>query len=385
MQITFWGTRGSIPAPGPETMRYGGNTSCVEVRLDNDTRIIFDAGTGIRLLGDKLAGGDDPVRATVFLTHFHWDHIQGFPFFAPLYDPDARLTLMGPRQKDLDIQTLFARQMGPVYFPVPLEALAADRTFDHLSDDGWVSDEGIRIRSMRVRHPSHTVGYRLEAGGKTICYVPDNELEGGEYPVEAGWRDRLTERPLIRLKVTPQDAPIYGAFFGTAAIVRGLDFVRRKIYPKGWPNWLAHSAAVVIILFAGIFNRNGPNSPVRGDVATVELEDGPKIRCRHFLIMATTLNRLILGLKPFPSGEPGLKVISVKYAVPTIIKGMVATLFGRLNGKAPDGMIASRTQRAWIHIDCPVTLDGEFFTPMPDAPIEISSTRPVTFLRIGES
>ncbi len=192
VSVRCWGTRGSIPSPGPATAGYGGNTSCLEVQV-GDERIIFDAGTGLRLLGDKIAATGDPVRATIFLTHFHWDHIQGFPFFAPLYDPAARLRLIGPPQKDLDIQTLFARQMGPVYFPVPLEALAAELTFDPLSDDAWESENGIRIRSMRVRHPSNTVGYRLEAGDRSVCYVPDNELEGSGHPTGPGWRERFLE------------------------------------------------------------------------------------------------------------------------------------------------------------------------------------------------
>lgn len=152
--------------------------------------IIFDAGTGVRLLGDKLLDADGPVEATLFLTHFHWDHIQGFPFFAPLYDPAASLRVLGPRQEGLDIQTLFARQMGQVHFPVPLEALAADLTFEHLSEDAWEAP-GVRVRSMRVRHPSHTVGYRLEAGGRSICYVPDNEVAGATYPDDPGWRERF--------------------------------------------------------------------------------------------------------------------------------------------------------------------------------------------------
>jgi len=187
--LRCWGTRGSIPSPGPSTAGFGGNTACLEVQAGSEL-VIFDAGTGIRLLGEKLMDTEETVNASLFLTHFHWDHIQGFPFFAPLYDPAAGLRVLGPRQEDLDIQTLFARQMGQVYFPVPLEAVAAKLSFEHLAEEGWESG-GVRVRSMRVRHPSHTVGYRLETGGFSVCYVPDNEIAGSGYPDAEGWRDRF--------------------------------------------------------------------------------------------------------------------------------------------------------------------------------------------------
>lgn len=185
------GTRGSIPSPGPATAGFGGNTSCLEVRVGSQL-IIFDAGTGLRLLGEKLLDGEEPVEASLFLTHFHWDHILGFPFFAPLYDPAASLRVLGPRQEELDIQTLSAREMGQVYFPVPLEALAANLTFEHPQVGGWESG-GIRVRSMRVRHPSYTVGYRAETDRHSICYVPDNEVAGTTSPDDDGWRDRFLD------------------------------------------------------------------------------------------------------------------------------------------------------------------------------------------------
>lgn len=190
--LRCWGVRGSVPTPGAGTHRYGGNTSCVEV-LVGSRRLIFDAGTGIRLLGGHMSGEWTARRADIFLTHFHWDHIQGFPFFAPLYAAGTELRIVGPEQEDLDIQTLFARQMGPVFFPVPFEALAASTTFRHLNEGEW-DEEGIRVRGLRLRHPSFTLGYRVEANGVSICYVPDNELEGGSYPVDGGdWRERFHE------------------------------------------------------------------------------------------------------------------------------------------------------------------------------------------------
>ena len=157
-----------------------------------DRLIIIDAGTGIRLLGDKLLSETGTKKAAIFLTHFHWDHIQGFPFFAPVYNPEYDLRIVGPSQDGMDVESLFAGQMGPVYFPIPYEALSATLTFDHLNEGVWEHD-GARMRAMRMRHPSYTVGYRVEALGRSVVFIPDNELVGGDFPTPTGWRDRLEE------------------------------------------------------------------------------------------------------------------------------------------------------------------------------------------------
>lgn len=188
--LRCWGTRGSIPSPGPHTARYGGNTTCFEVRL-GEQRLIFDAGSGIRLLGlDLLENGGEYHH--IFLTHFHWDHIQGFPFFRPLYDPKIDLKIVGPKQRNIDVRSLFAGQMGPIYFPIPFSVVSATMSFDHLNEDA-VEVGDITLHTMRVKHPSYVVGYRIEAGGKSICFIPDDELEGDMYEVDDGWRERLVE------------------------------------------------------------------------------------------------------------------------------------------------------------------------------------------------
>ena len=185
-----WGTRGSIPSPGPETARYGGNTTSFEVRY-GDQRLIFDAGSGLRMLGmDLLEKGGDFHH--IFLTHFHWDHIQGFPFFGPLYRADMDIKIVGPKQNNIDVRSLFAGQMGPIYFPVPFSVVAATMSFDHLNEGSLEVGEA-KLTTIRVRHPSYVIGYRIEVGDRVICFVPDNEIEGDMYEVEGGWYERLVD------------------------------------------------------------------------------------------------------------------------------------------------------------------------------------------------
>lgn len=191
VRLRCWGTRGSIPSPGPATAEYGGNTPCIELRA-RGRRLIFDAGSGIRLLGMEMMREGGPYEAAIFLSHFHWDHIQGFPFFGPLYHPATKLRIVGPMQRNIDIKSLFAGQMGPIYFPVPFSALAATMVFDHLNEGSW-EDDGVVVSAIRVRHPSFTVGYKVEANGKKVCIIPDNELVGGEWDAGEDWRERLVE------------------------------------------------------------------------------------------------------------------------------------------------------------------------------------------------
>ena len=188
--VRCWGTRGSIPTPGPHTVRHGGNTTCFEVQ-HNGTRLIFDAGSGIRPLGmDLVEKGPNAIH--IFLTHFHWDHIQGFPFFAPLYDEEDSIKVVGPRQKSIDVQNLFAGQMGPIYFPVPYSVVAATMMFEHLNEGAYEVD-GFNLEVMRVKHPSYVTAYRIEVGGKVICFVPDNELDSTIYDVAPDFDRRITE------------------------------------------------------------------------------------------------------------------------------------------------------------------------------------------------
>jgi phosphoribosyl 1,2-cyclic phosphodiesterase len=187
LRVTCWGTRGSIPAPGPATVRYGGNTSCVEVRAGG-RRIILDAGTGIRALS-RSAADDGPLDADLFVSHYHWDHIQGFPFLAQLYEADTRIRVHGPRQGEVPIDRAFAGQMSPLYFPIPMDALSASVEFATANGTPW-TDGGVAVEAFRVQHPGVTYGYRVSAGGARLVYIPDDELS--DAPDPAWYRDLVS-------------------------------------------------------------------------------------------------------------------------------------------------------------------------------------------------
>lgn len=195
LRARCWGTRGSIPSPGHGTAHFGGNTSCLEVRTSEDRRIIFDAGTGIRPLGQHIVEHGGGAEIDLFLTHFHWDHVQGLPFFAPLYDPGARICIHGARQGERDVESIIRAQLDPVHFPIPFSALESHIGFRHLDEGPWAVGRGVRVEAFRVRHAASTYGYRIHEGDVSIAYIPDNELVGGRHEVDQDprWYDRLVE------------------------------------------------------------------------------------------------------------------------------------------------------------------------------------------------
>ena len=180
MQVTFWGTRGSIPSPGPQTARYGGNTSCVEVRLDEGTRLIFDAGTGLRVLGSELMAQSDPVEAHLFLTHMHWDHIQGLPFFTPAFFNNTELTIQGPEEQHLSLEQILCDQMRRPYYPIPMHTMTAKIDFNPLTEGSVHHIGGATIEVCFLNHPGTTLGYRLSAEDKVLVYATDNEPFGAD-------------------------------------------------------------------------------------------------------------------------------------------------------------------------------------------------------------
>ncbi len=194
--ITFWGTRGSIPTPGPHTARYGGNTSCVAVAGGKDELVILDAGSGIRPLGRELhriGNGSGGMSADILVSHTHWDHIQGLPFFQPLNVKGNSVRIYGSAQEGVGLESILDRQMDPMVFPIPLRALAAELTVTEIAGGAFEID-GFTVEAFRLRHPGTTLGYKLVPvrGGQTMAYLTDNELgPGGNYDVPADWRQQL--------------------------------------------------------------------------------------------------------------------------------------------------------------------------------------------------
>lgn len=172
MNVRFWGTRGSTPSPGARTARCGGNTSCVEVVLSDGTLLILDAGSGIRELGDAV----DARQAVLLLSHYHWDHIQGFPFFAPIYADDASITVIGPEFDGRGPYEMLGAQSSLPYFP------ATGAQWRGLASCSVTPATEIRlgsavIRAARLSHPGPTLGYRIEDQGQVFVYMSDDEVE----------------------------------------------------------------------------------------------------------------------------------------------------------------------------------------------------------------
>jgi phosphoribosyl 1,2-cyclic phosphodiesterase len=196
LTLTFWGTRGSIPSPGPSTVRYGGNTPCLELRTSEGWLIILDAGTGIRELGRSLLSrrNGEPIAGDIFLTHAHWDHIQGIPFFAPLFRKGNRFTIWGSKSLQTSIDRVVRDQMSPVVFPVSFEELQARIDFQELAEERR-QGTGYEVAAMGVRHPGGALGYRFSTGnadGRALVYVSDNELSPeARYDDAPGWREKL--------------------------------------------------------------------------------------------------------------------------------------------------------------------------------------------------
>lgn len=171
--IRFWGVRGSIAAPGPETAGVGGNTSCVEV-VCGASRFILDSGTGIRPLGDALMK-EGPVEATLLLSHHHWDHIQGLPFFTPIYIPTTKLTVVGPQTDRLSNIDVLEHQMSSPVFPVRLEELPCALETREVMAGDVLELGGARIRVAKGNHPGGSLAYRIEYAGRSVVYATDTE------------------------------------------------------------------------------------------------------------------------------------------------------------------------------------------------------------------
>lgn len=172
-ELEFWGVRGSIACPSPAHVKYGGNTSCLEVNV-GERRLILDAGTGLRELGNQFLS-DDVRRATLLLTHTHWDHINGFPFFKPAYMVGHRFQIMAGHLEAGGVRNVLSGQMAGPTFPVPLETMRAELEFEDFAAGDSFRLGAISVRTAPLNHPNGATGYRIEFAGKALCYVTDTE------------------------------------------------------------------------------------------------------------------------------------------------------------------------------------------------------------------
>jgi phosphoribosyl 1,2-cyclic phosphodiesterase len=174
-RLKLWGVRGSIPVPGRSTLRYGGNTTCLELRADGEI-IILDAGTGIRGLGAALEEefGDKPIEVSLLITHMHWDHIQGFPFFSPSYRAKNRIRVMGYDTAHASLRETFAGQMADPFFPVQLQSLPGRIEIEEIAKNDFQIGQ-VRVRTLLMNHPGVCVGYRIDCSSGSLAFLPDTE------------------------------------------------------------------------------------------------------------------------------------------------------------------------------------------------------------------
>ena len=173
MLARVWGCRGSIASPGPDTVKYGGNTSCVEVRMDDDIALVLDAGTGMRSLGASMQA-NPPAELHILLTHLHMDHLQGLGFFRPLFAPDTDIHIWGPSSPVQHLAERIAMYLSPPLFPVRLQDVPSRVTFHDAPESPFAIGEAT-VRAARVLHQGPTVGYRVEENNRTLVYLPDHE------------------------------------------------------------------------------------------------------------------------------------------------------------------------------------------------------------------
>ena len=176
--VSYWGVHGTLPTPGAAYNRYGGNTPCVSVEIGGEPLYVFDCGSGIKRLSDRImanGGGTQRFSARIFISHTHWDHINTVPFFAPLYLRGNEIQIYGPYQGDLTIERAISAQMESVYFPVTIREFGAHLVFRDLREE-TLEFGPVKIETMLLSHPGYCLGYRLTARGRSVCYITDNEL-----------------------------------------------------------------------------------------------------------------------------------------------------------------------------------------------------------------
>jgi CheY-like chemotaxis protein/phosphoribosyl 1,2-cyclic phosphodiesterase len=238
MHIRFWGTRGSLPKPGLTTLRYGGNTACVEVRTAGGTLIVLDCGSGAHDLGQALlAEASGPLHGHLLITHTHWDHIQGFPFFAPLFVPGHVWDIYGPGGLGGRLEETLAGQMEYAYFPITLEQLGATVRYHDLVEGTFTLDD-VCITTRYLNHPALTLGYRLEADGVVLVYATDHE------PHARPQSDQPGETPAGALPVHHEDRGHIEFLSGADLIIHDAQYTAAEYAQKiGW----GHSPVTYVV------------------------------------------------------------------------------------------------------------------------------------------
>lgn len=231
LSVSFFGTRGSIPTPGPGTVRYGGNTPALLVDAGDGRRLVLDAGTGIRRLAHAVE--PDPVDLTILLSHTHWDHIQGLPFFRPLFQPGSSLRIVGPKQPVGSLDEVLRSQMAPAVFPVPLDMIGATVDVTEITESA-LTLSGFEVTCLPLCHPGATLGYsiRSRTGGPAFTYMTDNEL---------GAPDAAARRPALVRFLQATDVLVHDAMYFEAELAGR----------RGWGHSGA-SEAVALAVEAGI-------------------------------------------------------------------------------------------------------------------------------------
>ena len=292
MLTKFWGTRGSLATPGPSTLEFGGNTSCVELRCDDGTLIVLDCGTGARGLGLSLmASGEKPLRGHLFLTHTHWDHIQGFPFFAPLFVPGNEWDVYGPAGAGQDLKAILTAQMEFAYFPIPLDQLGSTIRFHDLTE-GTLQVGGARVTAHYLNHPAVTLGYRVEAGGASVVYAVDHEPHSRHQP------DGLLAGRIANAGVAAvPDRPVHREDVAHVEFLRGADLLihdaqytaAEYLTKIGWGHTSAELAVDMAI--EGGVKRLAlfHHDPARDDQGLTALEHACRVRAADVGGIGTTL------------------------------------------------------------------------------------------------
>jgi phosphoribosyl 1,2-cyclic phosphodiesterase len=229
VKVTFWGTRGSLASPSRETVRYGGNTSCVAVEGDEGTVIVLDGGTGIRTLGQSLPS--DLKRVDILLTHLHMDHIQGIPFFIPLRRAGVETHIWGPASMTLSLNSRLQKYLSPPLFPVSVRELSGNLHFHELPGN-LIEIGEFSIRTQLIIHPNPTIGYRIQCANSSLTYLPDHEpaLGSHTFPREKEWTSgyTLAEGSDMLIHDTQYTEDEYGTRigFGHSSIKHAFEFAR---------------------------------------------------------------------------------------------------------------------------------------------------------------